>query len=355
MASLADLTDKLNEILQEVRDLPTKIKVAASQVAVVTGLSDITERLGLIRAGEFRAGNQKEPGSGFSGVRIAYPSMTYGSGEWNIVGVENDTLQFGLRASDGVAIAGGGTVTLNDEGIELETADATSAEEAKSESYKFVDGGTIISFYNAHRNPVSGNVGSGIYTLLSDGNDANIKMTTVTDNGGDANVDIMAAAGFSGASGEEGVVDITAISSVAEINLQILSNGASGGIFLRGTSGGSGSIDLFITEGSKSNLLHMDTTTTKWNQSLYDVDFQIGGDTDANLFYLDASTDKIGIGTSTPTSKLDINSDMLRLRTSKTPTGTADSSGNTGDIAWDDNYVYVKTSAGWKRSALSTF
>jgi hypothetical protein len=38
-----------------------------------------------------------------------------------------------------------------------------------------------------------------------------------------------------------------------------------------------------------------------------------------------------------------------------TPTGTADTAGNTGDITKDDNYVYVKTSAGWKRSALSTF
>ena len=33
-------------------------------------------------------------------------------------------------------------------------------------------------------------------------------------------------------------------------------------------------------------------------------------------------------------------------------TGTTVSSGN---IAWDDNYFYVKTSAGWKRTGLSTF
>ena len=39
----------------------------------------------------------------------------------------------------------------------------------------------------------------------------------------------------------------------------------------------------------------------------------------------------------------------------RTPSGSADSQGTTGDYAWDDSYVYVKTSAGWKRSALSTF
>ncbi len=38
-----------------------------------------------------------------------------------------------------------------------------------------------------------------------------------------------------------------------------------------------------------------------------------------------------------------------------TPTSSADANGNVGDIAWDDGYVYVKTSAGWKRSALSNW
>ena len=40
---------------------------------------------------------------------------------------------------------------------------------------------------------------------------------------------------------------------------------------------------------------------------------------------------------------------------SYTPTSTADALGATGDFAWDTNYIYIKTSAGWKRSALSTF
>ena len=40
---------------------------------------------------------------------------------------------------------------------------------------------------------------------------------------------------------------------------------------------------------------------------------------------------------------------------SYTPTSTADTNGETGDIAYDDSYFYIKTSAGWKRSHLSTF
>ncbi len=63
----------------------------------------------------------------------------------------------------------------------------------------------------------------------------------------------------------------------------------------------------------------------------------------------------VGIGTTSPTSKLDINDDRIRIRTNKTPTGTSDSNGNTGDISWDDSYIYVKTSVGWKRGALTTW
>jgi hypothetical protein len=44
-----------------------------------------------------------------------------------------------------------------------------------------------------------------------------------------------------------------------------------------------------------------------WNDAGADVDQRMEGDTDANLFFLDASTDRIGIGTSTPTAKLQVN------------------------------------------------
>ena len=46
---------------------------------------------------------------------------------------------------------------------------------------------------------------------------------------------------------------------------------------------------------------------------------------------------------------------FLGIGTSYTPTGTADAQGVTGDIAWSDTYIYLKTSVGWKRAAISTF
>lgn len=67
------------------------------------------------------------------------------------------------------------------------------------------------------------------------------------------------------------------------------------------------------------------------------------------------SAGNVGIATSSPTAKLDVNSNTLRLRSSRTPSSASDT-GNAGDICWDSNYVYVCVSTNtWKRSSLSTW
>jgi len=47
-------------------------------------------------------------------------------------------------------------------------------------------------------------------------------------------------------------------------------------------------------------------TATVFNEDGADVDFRIEGDTDANLFYVDAGNDRIGIGTSSPSAPMHI-------------------------------------------------
>ena len=66
------------------------------------------------------------------------------------------------------------------------------------------------------------------------------------------------------------------------------------------------------------------------------------------------------LGNSTnPTSAIDATGaagySQLRLHTTYTPTSSTDANGNTGNMAWDGNNLYIKTSSGWKRSALSSF
>ena len=64
---------------------------------------------------------------------------------------------------------------------------------------------------------------------------------------------------------------------------------------------------------------------------------------------------RLGIGTDTPSAKLDIEDDRLRLRQSRTPSSATDT-GSRGEISWDADYFYICVAANtWKRAALSSW
>jgi hypothetical protein len=52
-----------------------------------------------------------------------------------------------------------------------------------------------------------------------------------------------------------------------------------------------------------------------FNDAGADVDFRVEGDTDANLLFVDASTDRVGIGTNAPSKKLQVAGDILMTGT----------------------------------------
>ena len=69
---------------------------------------------------------------------------------------------------------------------------------------------------------------------------------------------------------------------------------------------------------------------------------------------IDASQ-RIGLGTTAPTGKLDINDSKVRVRTAQTP-ASATASGNQGEICWDSSYVYICVATNsWKRSAIAAW
>jgi hypothetical protein len=94
------------------------------------------------------------------------------------------------------------------------------------------------------------------------------------------------------------------------------------------------------------------------NEDGVDSDTLIKSDNSANAFFVDASTDRVGILCNDPQEALDVNADAVRVRIAQTP-----ASGNNlavgwavGTIAWDADYLYIAAnSTNIVRSALTAF
>jgi hypothetical protein len=113
------------------------------------------------------------------------------------------------------------------------------------------------------------------------------------------------------------------------------------------------------TTNNKTGLRFQKNGTTEWEMAWNEGSGYLYLYNSGTRMVIEDATGDVGIGNVLPTSRLDVSGtaghNQLRLRQSYTPTGTADPNGQTGDIAWDNSFVYVKTSAGWKRATLSTF
>ena len=63
----------------------------------------------------------------------------------------------------------------------------------------------------------------------------------------------------------------------------------------------------------------------------------------------------VGIGTTSPSTYLDVNGNKIRIESSKTP-ASATATGSAGDICWDSSYIYVCVATNtWKRASLSSW
>ncbi|WP_454191096.1 hypothetical protein [Paenibacillus sp. Marseille-Q7038] len=122
--------------------------------------------------------------------------------------------------------------------------------------------------------------------------------------------------------------------------------------------------DIELSVSGKEN-----ETTPRWVVRA-DSSEESGDNTGSNLQFVRYSDDgevvdtplsiqrtngNIGIGTNDPDTKLDINGDKLRIRNKYTPASSS-SACSQGQMAWDDNHVYVCVAENnWKRTELSTW
>ena len=68
--------------------------------------------------------------------------------------------------------------------------------------------------------------------------------------------------------------------------------------------------DIQVTDGTAmAGGFNADAAVT-FNDSGNNVDFRIEGDGDTDLFFVDASTDRVGIGTTSPGTKFDVDGDL---------------------------------------------
>lgn len=144
MTTLDEIFRQIELLQDTIEGLPQRLVLPPQAVRVVAGLSDIDHSLGLVTAGEFRVGNGSDPGFGFTGVRIGYPAFSYDSQDWHIAGVSNDVLQFGVRATDGVALTGGGTVILDSDGITIDVPTFAGLTQANMLKFRSSETGQVV-------------------------------------------------------------------------------------------------------------------------------------------------------------------------------------------------------------------
>ncbi len=199
-----------NNLRQVIRDLTRRISALERQQQDVGQLSELSSDMGLVTAGEFRAGNGVEPGEGFSGGRMT---------EEGVNGYANDVLQSGMSATDGKITAGAGDVTLDINGISI--VDNASTDETTKNSIRWMDGSSAIAgIYEGQFVPSSTEVSLKIKAgtnyiyigAVSGTRTDNLSATNATLNA--ANVTTTAAFGDTGAitGGTESIADDAAFS-----------------------------------------------------------------------------------------------------------------------------------------------
>ena len=106
-------------ILQQIDELKRRLAALENGDIQAQQLSELTDNMGDIRAGRFIAlsTGQEPTDADASGCFVSADAETFSQGDFNIGGVNNGVLQFGVDAQTGKAIFAAGETELGEDGI----------------------------------------------------------------------------------------------------------------------------------------------------------------------------------------------------------------------------------------------
>jgi hypothetical protein len=119
MSDLLAKTAVEGNVLDRISKLEHELVLLKQREVRAGSLDEISDDLGLVQAGEFRAGNGAEPDEGFCGIRILYPPITIDGKDYCIAGFQDDVMKFAISSDDGSAIFAAGNGVLDETGIKI--------------------------------------------------------------------------------------------------------------------------------------------------------------------------------------------------------------------------------------------
>lgn len=210
----------------------------------------------------------------------------------------------------GSGLSGGGALSAN---ITLSHADTSSQTTVSNSSTNLIQSVTLDTYGH-----VTELTSADIATLLDD------RYVNVTGDTMSGSLTINAATQLILQSSGTDRASIVSGNNTLDIN-PLPSSSADMNVRLFRLTDTSGAKNLILLAGDNTaTTVHQlsVTGTTIFNAQLSNIDFNIRGDTEAYLFYIDASADAVGFGTNTPTYKVDVTGSTRATVSVLTPTVT---------------------------------
>jgi hypothetical protein len=109
-----------NNVFVETQRLQRIQQSIVAPEVVLNALDELTPDIGLATIFELRAGNNVEPGSGFTGIRYLSDGVDDGNGNTvHLLGVSNDVVQSSISAGDGKIRDGAGNTVIDASGVTI--------------------------------------------------------------------------------------------------------------------------------------------------------------------------------------------------------------------------------------------